>query len=120
MDVLAEALQEQHGILIQSAQGTMCSDEAFRRGWDSYMVALSRAAGKKVNIRPHDLRHSYCTMLRDAGVDMKLAMQWMGHADEKMILRIYDHVSESRVSAAMESLEKLQSAKTGVKTGVKV
>lgn len=40
-------------------------------------------------------------MLRDAGVDLKLAMRWMGHADEKMILRVYDHVSEFRTQQAM-------------------
>ena len=62
---------------------------------------------KSVSIRPHDLRHSYCTMLRDAGVDVKLAIRWMGHADEKMILRIYDHPSEMRIQSAISSLNNL-------------
>jgi len=39
-------------------------------------------------------------MIRDAGVDMKIAMKWLGHADEKMILRIYDHVTDTRVQDA--------------------
>ena len=59
---------------------------------------------KSVTIRPHDLRHSYCTTLRDCGVDLKLAIRWMGHADEKMILRIYDHPPESRVQNAIKTL----------------
>lgn len=59
---------------------------------------------KKVIIRPHDLRHSYATMLRDAGVDLKLAIEWMGHADEKMLLRIYDHPPKARVQKAINSL----------------
>lgn len=59
---------------------------------------------KSVSIRPHDLRHSYCTMLRDAGVDLKLAVKWMGHSDEKMVLRIYDHPSEKRIQNAIENL----------------
>ncbi len=61
---------------------------------------------KKVTIRPHDLRHSYCTMLRDAGVDIKLAILWMGHADEKMILRIYDHPPEDRVQRTVKNLNR--------------
>ncbi len=78
-----------------------------RRSWDSYLLALSKAAGHPVSIRPHDLRHTYCTMLRDAGVDMKQAMIWMGHADEKMILRIYDHVGEKRTQNSVKQVEKL-------------
>lgn len=70
------------------------------------MVALSAAAGHPINIRPHDLRHSFCTMLRDSNVEMHLAMRWMGHSDEKMILRIYDHISEERVKKALENVEK--------------
>ena len=59
---------------------------------------------KEWTVRPHDLRHSYCVMLRDAGVDMKLAIRWMGHADEKMILKIYDHVTDYRILSAISSV----------------
>lgn len=62
------------------------------------------AEWKSVTIRPHDLRHSYCTLLRDSGVDLKLAIRWMGHSDEKMILRIYDHPSSKRVKSAIENM----------------
>lgn len=46
-------------------------------------------------------------MLRDAGVDMKLAIRWMGHADEKMILRIYDHVTDLRIQSAIRNVNAL-------------
>jgi integrase len=68
--------------------------------------ALRLAEWKSVTIRPHDLHHSYCTMLRDAGVDPKLAIRWMGHADEKMILRVYDHPSAFRERTAIDNLNK--------------
>lgn len=64
---------------------------------------------KKWTVRPHDLRHTYCTMLVDAGVPLKQAMSWLGHADEKMILRVYDHVHDSRTSASIKQVEKLLS-----------
>ena len=64
---------------------------------------------KTFDVRPHDLRHSYCTMLRDAGVDMKQAIIWMGHADEKMILKIYDHVTPERTKKAVSQVEKMLS-----------
>ena len=92
----------------KAVNGNIMTDTAFRRAWDSYLLHLSRAAGHEINIRPHDLRHTYCTkFLRDAGVDMKQAMIWMGHADEKMILRIYDHAGDAREKNSVEQVEKM-------------
>ena len=104
--ILAEALADAHGILIPSASGEPSTQTAFVRAWQSYMIALTAAAGHPVSIRCHDLRHTFCTMLRDSGIDMKLAMQWMGHADEKMILRVYDHVTDLRVSENLKLASK--------------
>lgn len=80
---------------------------AWKRAWDSYIHTLSIAAGHPVNIRPHDLRHTYCTLLVDAGVSLKQAMQWLGHSDEKMILHIYDHVTDSRTKNSVNQVEKM-------------
>ena len=74
---------------------------------------------KQWTVRPHDLRHSFCVMLRDAGVDLKLAIRWMGHADEKMILKIYDHITDLRVNAAIRSVNALASEKLGSDLGQK-
>lgn len=104
---LKPILQNRIGRIAESAHGTIMSERAFRRAWDSYLRALSQAAGHPLSIRPHDLRHTYCTMLRDAGVDMKQAMIWMGHSDEKMILRIYDHVGEMRTQNSVQQVEKM-------------
>lgn len=116
LSTLAAELQSFSGYIMPSATGEPCTQIAFKRGWDSYLYALSEAAGHDVIIRPHDLRHSYCTMLRDAGVEMKLAMQWMGHADEKMILRIYDHVTTDRIAHSVQLLEDNISRQNGRQT----
>lgn len=44
----------------------------------------------------HQLRHSYTTMLFDAGIDVKTAQTWLGHTDIKTTLDIYTHLSEQR------------------------
>lgn len=92
------------GLLMPSAEGTLCTNGAMRHGWDSYMKALSAAAGHPVKIRMHDLRHSFATMLCDAGVDLHTAMTWMGHADQTMLLKIYDHVTETRIKREAEKV----------------
>lgn len=104
LPILADELAGKTGWLVQSARGGQATETSFTEGWTNYQKTLSAAAGHPVNIRCHDLRHSYCTMLRDAGVDMKLAMLWMGHADEKMILRIYDHVTEERAAEGIQRI----------------
>ena len=106
LSVLQSYLKKPRTRIISSASGGIMTEQAFSRCWESYILHLSKAAGHEVTIRPHDLRHTYCTMLRDAGVDMKQAMIWMGHADEKMILHVYDHVSDKRTKNSIEQLEK--------------
>lgn len=131
LDILRKELKNVHGLVAKSAKGTMMSESAFKSAWAAHKNAMEvelnhchkrwygkrrsdkaiLAAGGELppwiewTVRPHDLRHSYCTMLRDAGVDMKLAIQWMGHADEKMILRVYDHVQDRRIADNTVRLE---------------
>ena len=109
LSVLRPFLLGRVGLLLSTEKGGMMTDTAFRRCWESYLLHLSKAAGHPVEIRPHDLRHTYCTLLRDSGVDMKQAMIWMGHSDEKMILHVYDHVSEKRTQNSVDQVEKMLS-----------
>lgn len=59
---------------------------------------------REVTIRPHDLRHSFCEWAITNGVGPKTLMKWMGHTDERMIMRIYDHVMAKREDAAVALL----------------
>lgn len=105
--ILQPYLKDFKGRILSTAEGKTMTETSFTRCWESYILHLSKSAGHPVSIRPHDLRHTYCTMLRDAGVDMKQAMIWMGHSDEKMILHVYDHVSEKRTQNSLEQVEKM-------------
>ena len=104
LDTLANELRGLHGLLCITASGKMMYDSAFDRAWQSYLKALSKTAKKEIKIRAHDLRHSFCTMLYDCGVDIKSAMLWMGHANETMTMRIYTHLSNQRRTEAENAL----------------
>ena len=105
--ILLPYLSELRERPLSTVKGGIMTQTAFSRAWDSYLYHLSKAAGHPVNIRPHDLRHTYCTMLRNAGVDMHQAMIWMGHADEKMILHVYDHITQERTQNSVEKLNQM-------------
>jgi site-specific recombinase XerD len=58
----------------------------------------------------HQVKVSRCTRMAEAGVDIKTMQQVMGHSDTKMILRIYDHVTENRAAEQMKKLDSMRSA----------
>lgn len=82
--------------VLPDANGDICSETAFQRAWESYLHTLSMVANHKISFRPHDLRHTFCTVARDKGIDINTVRSWLGHSSERMILQIYDHISEGR------------------------
>ena len=58
-----------------------------------------------IKFRPHDLRHTFVTVCRDKGIDIKICIDWCGHASEKMVLEIYDHPSTKRENNAISLMD---------------
>lgn len=129
---LKQALTGRKGYLITSAHGERVTHTTWRVVWNSYITHMETAIngiehrwyGKRkdqillkeegklpewipFDIHPYQLRHSYCCWLRDAGVEMNTARKWMGHADSKMILQVYDSVSEDRSAQERKKVENL-------------
>jgi integrase len=44
----------------------------------------------------HQLRHTYISLLYDAGVDVKTAQKWAGHASVSLTLDVYTHLSAKK------------------------
>lgn len=91
---------------------------AFERGYQSFMTACEVKLNgctkrwrpdthvwKTVNIRCHDLRHTFATLLYDANVDIKTAQRWLGHSDPAITMRIYTHLSNSKHETATENAQ---------------
>ena len=49
---------------------------------------------------PYDLRHTYCTDLQKAGVDVRVAQRLMGHSSITMTANIYTHVDIDEIKSA--------------------
>lgn len=47
------------------------------------------------DIRPHHLRHTFCTNLIQQGVDFKTIQYIMGHSTIDTTLRVYTHTNEA-------------------------
>lgn len=119
---LANALRGHHGLLCAKANGTLMSQSAFDRKFDSYKTFLETrlngchkrwygklkehkellASGKElpawqnVTIRCHDFRVDFCTRCYYAHIPLKTLQSWMGHSDAQMILEIYSKLTKEQ------------------------
>lgn len=137
---LKAALKGKHGLLITSAHCEAVTIQTWKTAWESYVFCMETAingiqkrwygktkeqkkladegnlpAWVEFDIVPYTLRHAFCQMCRDAGVDINTCRRWMGHADAKMILKVYDAVSEDRSD---QERKKLENRLFGVQNGV--
>lgn len=105
LDILAAELKGIDGLVCKTAKGKPMTEMGFTAAMRSYNNALNKLRKSPgIDIRAHDLRHSYCTMLYDAGVDIKSAMLWMGHADQTTTMQIYTHLTDTRRTEAEKAL----------------
>ena len=124
---LADVLRGKHGLIAGNSKGNHMSERSFRSAWNSFITKAEEMMNKdskrwygnrtgqnkakmppwkELNIRTHDFRHSYCTMLYELGIDIKTAQIWMGHADEAMTRQIYTHLSGVQLIKSTELLHK--------------
>ena len=56
-------------------------------------------------ISNHIFRHTGCTRMAEAEIDINTLQYVMGHENPKMILKVYDHVNLERVQKQMKKLD---------------
>ena len=112
--------------VLTNAKGQMMTDDSWKRFYQSYMLDMNIEYGfggnlnkHKNNIKipmvidtftPHELRHTFCTIMFEAGIDAMTAKEQMGHSDIQTTLSIYTHLSaqhkENQVNKLDTFLEK--------------
>ena len=55
-------------------------------------------------ITPHVLRHTFCTNMANAGMDLKSLQYLMGHSDVAVTLNVYTHVSFAQAEQSMQRI----------------
>ena len=122
-----ETMPRDNLLVIHSARGGVMTESAWAKLWRSYMRELnikygtrtpadlermkSGKPGPKVfdmtipPITMHWLRHTFCTLLYLAGVDVVQACAQMGHADVSTTLRIYTHLDAIHKRKSVDKLD---------------
>ena len=98
----------------------MMTEDAWKRLYQSYMNDLNLHYGlhDKINkyapeqkpmvitpFTPHELRHTFCTILFESGIDVLTAQKLMGHSDPKITMDIYTHLSEQHEEIQLDKLD---------------
>ena len=117
--------------VLTSAKGGMMTEDSWKRLYQSYMHDMniqygfggqdvSKYAPIKIpmvinEFTPHELRHTFCTIMYEAGIDAMTAKEQMGHSDIKTTLSIYTHLSQQHKEIQVNKLDAfLQKGSQGV------
>ena len=102
----ARYMNEKGGAPLERLDGGQATISVLRKAWASYNEYLADH-GCTRPIRCHDLRHTYCTRLLESGVAIKMVQYWMGHADVRMTLSVYAHVTRAQEMADVSKIGEL-------------
>lgn len=92
LDNLAAVLPRGIGnaLLFPGKDGGLMRQAAYERMWKRWQ----KSSG--VTLTAHQLRHGYATMLFEAGISERDAMDLMGHTDIALTRNIYTHIRKTR------------------------
>jgi integrase len=82
--------------------GKIPPNHVMRDEWEEWR----KSVGLPNDITPHVMRHTYATILYDAGVDVKAAQSILGHANIATTMDIYTHLSEERSTDAADKIRR--------------
>lgn len=121
-DILAEALESAprrsdyvisvDGRQVTSMQWEKLNRDLLRAIDEKHGTPVKAKVGNKykclISIKPfgwHDLRHTYATILFEAGVDTYTAKELLGHKDLSTTMKIYTHLSDDQKRRSISLLE---------------
>ncbi len=89
------------GVLFRGRNGPMTPRNAHK-----LIAGAARRAGITKAVSPHKLRHSFATHLREAGTDLRVIQELLGHANLQTT-EIYTHVSSEEKRKVVSPLDAL-------------
>lgn len=104
--------------IAQNTRGKKIDDRNRWRLWDGFKRRLNLSMGCKTyrnklippfpvapDLVPYCLRHTYCSDLARAGIDLRIAQKLMGHSDITLTANIYTHIQTDDIISAAQKLK---------------
>ncbi len=65
-------------------------------------------------VTPHVFRHTFCTNMANAGMDVKSLQYLMGHSDVSVTLNVYTHVGYDHAEESMAKIVRMQAENAAI------
>jgi len=118
--------KEPFGFVCQNQKGGRLNASSMHRRWKSFVDTMNVAMGCETtpngkplppfrvadDLVPYCFRHTYCTDLRDAGVDITVARVLMGHSSIAITAHVYTHQTDVALKNAVDKINQ-QGATSG-------
>lgn len=88
--------------LFSTKNGTLLHPRNFNRDYDAFFRQLRDAEPDVRHLSPHCCRHTFATLTRQSGTDIRIIMELMGHTDIKTTAR-YSHADFASMEDAVEN-----------------
>ena len=82
----------------------ICYNEVSNQGSFHHGKEFDNPDAPLPHITPHVFRHTFCTNMANAGMDIKTLQYVMGHSDVNVTLNVYTHASYDRVAEQMAKI----------------
>ncbi|MCD9026011.1 tyrosine-type recombinase/integrase [Cohnella silvisoli] len=71
------------------------------------MKIILERAGLSPVLSPHSLRHTYTSLMAEAGVELPAIQRLLGHQNDAVTRRVYLHITEPKKREAVDRLDEL-------------
>lgn len=101
--------KEEHGDAYHNDNRLFCYPNGKAPHPDTITTMFNRLVDRAgaPHIRLHDVRHTYATLSLDAGIDLKVVSDRLGHANVYVTAQIYGHRSTGQDRQAAETMAEL-------------
>lgn len=89
--------------LFSTNSGTILHPRNFSRDYDAFFRCLRDAEPDVRHLSPHCCRHTFATLTRESGADLRVVMELLGHTDIKTTAR-YSHANLTSMENAVQQL----------------
>jgi len=117
MTITVLQVEKERQKLIKATAGNLVNDKGYVWAWDDgrphspdYLYKKFKkllVSSKLPDIRFHDLRHSYATLLRDQGIDMETISEMLGHYSSSFTHGTYAHPTKNTHEKVVKVLDAL-------------